>query len=249
MKRSLVGTLGHAWRMAQGDRVILASIAGLFLFLPLFALNLLVPAMPALAVSEGMSEAQQRLLAEVIANWVLAYGHWYGLAGLLAQFGQLAVLTLYLEGGRPTVGEALQRAVRRFLVFLVASVIVGVPLTLGMWLVVLLIPALFLAGRLMLTGPVVAAERPIGPLAAIARSWRLSRGHGMVLAGMAAIPILGGLVAAPLLSLDRWIRLTGGGNPVALVLVDAAAAAVAAASLLAMTLIEIAAYRRLVQPR
>ncbi|RDE05750.1 hypothetical protein DVW87_11145 [Sphingomonas aracearum] len=231
--------------MAVRDRDLLLAVAGVFLFLPLFALNLLVPPMPALVVSEGMTNAEQRLLAETIAQWVLAYGHWYGLAGLFTQFGQLAVLSLYLDRERPATGAALARSIRRLLVFLLASMIVGVPLTLGMWLVVLLIPALFLSGRLMLTGPVIVAERPIGPLQAIARGWRLTRGNGLVLAGMAAIPILGGLVAAPLLSLDRWLRLEGGGNPVAVTLVDAGAAAVAAAALLATTLIQVAAYRRL----
>ena len=111
--------------------------------------------------------------------------------------------------------------------------------------VFLLIPALYLLGRCLLAGPAIAAERSLGPIAALRRSWDLTRGNGLVLAGMAAVPILGGLFATPLLSLDRWLRLEGGGNPVAIVLVDAGAAAISAASLLATVLIEVGAYRRL----
>ena len=59
----------------------------------------------------------------------------------------------------------------------------------------LLIPGLYLKGRLLPVGPAFVAERPLGTLAAWRRSFALTRGHGLVLMALATIPL--GRVAEP----------------------------------------------------
>ena len=240
------GALADAWAMWRADRDLLLRIAGLFLFLPQFGILLLLPPMPPLAVTEGMDEAAQRELAQQIVAWASSYGGWYVLGALLVQAGTLVVLMLYLERDRPDLGQAMSRSLRLFPRFLLAMIIVGLPIGLGVLTLILLIPGIYLLGRLLAVGPVLVAEAPISVSRSIARSWALTRGHGIALAGLMAITIFGGSVlTAPFTLLDKSLRAAVP-NPVAIAMVDAAAAAVTVAALLATVLIQIAAYRRLV---
>ncbi|HYD37127.1 MAG TPA: hypothetical protein VEA60_05910 [Allosphingosinicella sp.] len=135
--------------------------------------------------------------------------------------GSLAISTLAL-GRAATIGEAIGHGFRRVLPMLGATlilfVLIGIllvplvmatglkpgdlaqptPATAGkvlLLLVFLLALFLFLGTRLLLTTPVAAAER-VGPLAIIARSWALTRGHFarlfgfLLLLGIAALVVL-----------------------------------------------------------
>jgi hypothetical protein len=135
--------------------------------------------------------------------------------------GSLAISTLAL-GRAATVGEAIGHGFRRFLPMLGATVIVilalcvvlgplvlvsGIkagdllaptPASAGRILLLMLVflaIALFLAVRLLLATPVAAAEAA-GPVAILARSWALTRGHFwkllgfLLLLGLAAMVLI-----------------------------------------------------------
>lgn len=55
------------------------------------------------------------------------------------------------------------------------------------------------------------------------------------------------LLGQPFLLLADWLAAQGGGNPVAIAIVDAGAAAIAAAAGLASALLAVAAYRQVVR--
>lgn len=240
------GVLTDAWAMWRADRDLLFRILGLFFFLPQFAMLLLLPAMPPLAVTAEMSEADQMALARKIVEWVSAYGGWYVLGALLVQAGSLVVLMLYLRRDRPDLRQALAHGARLFPRYLLAMILVGLPLGLGVLTLVLLVPGFYLLGRLIAVGPALAAEQPLSIVRSLGRSWALTRGHGLVLAGLVSLTIIGGaLVAAPFTLIDKSLR-EAAPNVVAIAMVDAGAAAAAAAALLATILVQIAAYRRLV---
>jgi hypothetical protein len=149
---------------------------------------------------------------------------------LLGITGSLTISTLAL-GRENVVGDALRHAFRRLLPMVGATLIVAValclvivplalvagirpedltaptPATAGRLLLVglvILIAALFFAVRLMMMTPVGVAE-PVGPVAIIARSWRLTSGHFWKLLGfillIAAAAIVVGLVTLTLLGL------------------------------------------------
>lgn len=241
----MAGVLRDAWAMWRGDGDLLLRVAGLFLFLPQFATLLLLPAMPPLAVTAEMTEAAQRALAERIVAWVSVYGGWYLLGALIVQAGTLIVLVAYLGRNRPDLRGAIGRAVQLFPRYLLAMILVGLPLGLGVLTLVLLLPGLYVLGRMIALGPILVAERPIGVARAVARSWALTRGHGLSLAGLVSLTILGGaLLSAPFTLIDKGLRAAAP-NVVAITLADAGAAAIASAALLATALIQIAAYRRL----
>lgn len=243
-----MGVLRDAWALFRRDADLLVRIASAFLFVPQLALLMIVPPMPEIALTPEMGEAEQRALAQVLAGWIAANGGWYLIATVLVHFGSLVLLSLYLRGDRPDVKAAMQGAVRQFPRFLLAMIITGLPLGIGLYWAVLLVPALYLLGRLMLTGPILADRRGggrRGVRAAIGRSWRLTNGNGLVLAGLVSLTVIGGvLLGAPFMLMDKALRADAP-NPIVIALADIGGAAAVAAMLLAAILIQVATYRRL----
>lgn len=238
------------WRR---DRTILAPLSGLFLFLPQWAVLLLVPEVP--RIGAGATDAAAvNAWGEALSAWLAAHGGVYLGAMVLGQFGGLAVASLYL--GRPAsdVGGALLRALRLLLRFLLASILVALPLgTMALLvlplpggLLLAMAPIFYVLGRSCLIGPVIVAEPGTGAIAAIARSWALTRGRGVPVALLVGgISVSGQLVGAVIVAVDHSLKAAGIANPVVLAIVDAGAAAATWAAALALALVEVVLYRRL----
>jgi hypothetical protein len=134
---------------------------------------------------------------------------------IVSMIGALAISFLALRPGA-SVGEALQVGLRRFLPLLAALLLLSLGVVLLMLPVVLVLAVLVVAGgsspalavlpllilgpllialsvRLMLIQPAAAVE-PIGPIALIQRSWRLTAGHFWQLLGLLLLLILVALV-------------------------------------------------------
>lgn len=243
MKINFAGVVTDAWSLFRRDSDLLLRIAGPFLFLPPFALTLFVPPMPMPDAAITDREVQAQQWADAVSHWVGGYGLGFCAAYLLVYFGLATIMALYLDPTRPDLRTALRRAIGIYPRFLLAMIVVSIPAGLGMWLV---IPGLYILGRTMLTAPALLAEPERGAWSAVKRSLTLSRGSGLTLMGLAAFVYLIGLLGGqPFMMLDTWMRSTGAANPVAVAIVDAAAAAVAMITQLALALIAIAAYRRL----
>jgi len=245
MKIDFAAIVTDAWAIARRDGDLLLRVAAPFLFLPAFALTLLVPAMP--FPDPDIADAQARADAWMTAlrSWVDGYGIGFVAAYAVVYFGVAAILALYCAPDRPTVGEALARAVRLYPRYLLALTLIAIPAGAGMWLFVL--PGLYIVGRTLIAGPVLVAEAPISAWRSIRRSLALSRGSGVTLLCLAAFAYLAGfLVGQPFLMVDSWMRAQeGGANPIALAVVDAAAAFVAMLAQLMLALFSVAVYRRL----
>ena len=233
------------WRR---DRSILTPLAGLFLFVPQWALLLLVPALP--TIGEGSSP--EATLAAFSA-WISAHAGLYVLAGLASQFGMLAVAALYVGEGAGRTGSALARAVRAFPRFLLALLLVWLPVALGGTVLLsatgpaaafAVMPLLYVlaVALLMLVAPAVAAGEPAAR--AIGRALAVSRGSRLPLAGLAAgLSITGQVVAALPVALAHQLQVTGRENPLVVALLDAGAAGALAAASLMVALIGAIAYR------
>jgi hypothetical protein len=97
---------------------------------------------------------------------------------LIAAFGQLAATHLVLRGNA-TPREALAAALAAFPAYALAQISGSLPVGLG--LLLLLVPGLWLFARLLfLSGAVVLAEGGT-PFALLRRSWALSEGQGLQL--------------------------------------------------------------------
>lgn len=244
MTLDLAATLRDAWALFRRDRDVLLRVAGPFLFLPLYAIALLVPPIPLPDPAVGDSAAQLDAWAPIATAWMSAYAGWYVVAMVSVQFANLVLYTLYLDSRGLPIGQALRAAVGLLPRFLLTMVVIAVPAGLGVRL--LLLPGLYILGRTMAAGPAVVAERPVGALRAIVQAIRRSRGSGLTLTALVAFVYGAGFVASlPMLAIDRWMRETGQANPVALAIVDAATAGVAMLAAIVQALIAIVVYRRL----
>lgn len=248
MKIDFATVLTDAWALFKRDRDLLLRIAAPFLFLPAFALALVVPDPPMPVAGASNNQAEALVWADQVTAWASANGGWYGLAYAISFFGTSLFYALYLDRSQGEqgldIGTAMKRSATLFPRYLLAMVLVSLPAGAGLLLYALL--GLYILGRTMLTGPALFADSPIGAFAAIRRSLTLTRGSGLPLMGLAAFSYISGwIIGEPFMMIDRWMRTNAQENPVVLALVDAGAAAAAMAAGLAMALIAISAYRRL----
>lgn len=148
--------------------VVRADLPRLFFLVAPFAL------LPAVAVELFGPPAPTSL--DAISNQQLLWR--LAVPSLIAAFGQLAATYLVLRGNA-TPREALAAALAAFPAYALAQVSGSLPVGLG--LLLLLVPGLWLFARLLfLSGAVVLAEGGT-PFALLRRSWVLSEGQGLQL--------------------------------------------------------------------
>jgi hypothetical protein len=239
----LIGAAARdAWRRWRRDREVILAIAGVFVFLPMFAWLLLVPepTLPAEATGDQRTAA-------VIA-WAGEHLHWLVLRIGFELFATAAILTFYLARDHADVRGVLRRGLAVLPTFAIAVMGSWGLVTLGVF--AFIVPGLYIYGRVALTGAVLVGERGVGVAGAIARSVALTHGNGWRVAALLALPFLAGLMALQLIGmLDGAMRSAGTLNPIARALVDGAAALAATASGLARVLLQVSLYRRLASPR
>lgn len=162
---------------------ILTAVAGVFLLLPQLVIGFFFP------WPEG-SETIAQMIADVEAymaeNWLAVF-----LVSIVSSYGSLALLRLLL-GPRDTVGQALSIALRLLIFYLIASYIAN--LLTGFAAIFFILPGLYIFARFALTGAVIAAEGERSPIAALRRSFALTRGRGFVVLGLLAIVVIVGYV-------------------------------------------------------
>ena len=101
-------------------------------------------------------------------------------------FGQLAITALLARPG-DMPRQALGRAAAALLPYLGAVLLITPLTTLG--LVLLVVPGLYLFGRMVLVGPVLIVEGAT-PMAALRRSWALTAAHGGAILWFIVLAIL-----------------------------------------------------------
>ncbi|MEW4448777.1 glycerophosphoryl diester phosphodiesterase membrane domain-containing protein [Qipengyuania sp. JC766] len=190
--------MGRAWdqttAMIGKSLPLVAIVAALFFFLPNFAFGVLAPqGVPGM---ENPDIAQDpEALMEVLGAY-MGQVWWALLLLILFQYvGQLGLMALFDGSRRPTLGEALSTGLRMMIPFLIAGLIMNVGLVLlftvavgiggvtGVVALAVLLGAIALAAmiyisiKFVLTGPVMAIEGTANPIAALKRSWRLTKGN------------------------------------------------------------------------
>ena len=110
------------------------------------------------------------------------------LPGIIASLAQLAVAHLIL---RPlsTPRAALVAAIAVWPVYLAALMFSAIPTGLGFLLLV--IPGIYITGRLFLVMPLAIAGTGLGPLGLLQASWAMTRPHGWTLLGFFLLALLG----------------------------------------------------------
>lgn len=236
----------------QRDGALLWPLAGLLVLVPQWALLLFVPEAPARPVATD--DAGAAAWQQAMAAWLSGWGGWYLLATLLGYLATLTIAGLYCAPAHPTLGRALGAGSTLVWRYLLATLIVAVPLaTVGVMLIhlplgaFLLLPVvLVVLARTALVAPVLHAERPVSAGRALLRSWRLTRGATAAMAVLYTAPPLVGLATGSVFTAAAAsLTARNLANPVVLALFDGAAALVETGAAVAMALVAVSAYRRL----
>ncbi|MFZ9395637.1 MAG: glycerophosphoryl diester phosphodiesterase membrane domain-containing protein [Erythrobacter sp.] len=189
--------MGAAWNTATSligrNRDVVLVIAGVFFFLPSLAVGLALPQADALA-SSAASDDPQALMNAMMGFYA---DYWWALllTFIFQGVGTLALLTLLTDRARPTVGEAIKRGAISFPSYFVTNILAAIavagvvmlPLALvGMSgsaataaiAAILLLPVMvYLMVKFSLIMPAIAIDGILNPLAALRRSWQLTRGN------------------------------------------------------------------------
>jgi uncharacterized membrane protein len=203
--------MGLAWTqttaMIAANRDTISALAGLFFFLPSLALALLAPDLvnppspPPGANPEAAAEVMVNQLSRIYTeNWPIFLG-----LSVVQFIGSLSLLALLTDRTRPTVGEALAKGFASTLPYLAGQVltsfVIGLAIALPLVLlaaiagpaaavlagIVLVVLAFYLLIKFALLAPVVVIDGKRNPVAALKRSWQLTKGNSLRIAFFLAL--------------------------------------------------------------
>ncbi|HEX8655447.1 MAG TPA: hypothetical protein VF693_09520 [Allosphingosinicella sp.] len=220
--------------LVRGQQAVLIALAGAFFFLPSLLVAYLLPV--ELAPGESLVEAVPRHVGQ----------HWPALlaANLVEMLGTLTMLRLFLKADGRTVGGAIAASLALLPVYFVARFAAGLLIVLGA--MALLVPGIYLAGRLAPLGAVIVAEGTRSPLEAFRRTFALTRGHGFAIAGIFLIVyVLAWLIAAIGTAALGSVAILVVGREPGLLVAAAANAIVGAAAGVMIVALAATVYRRL----
>jgi uncharacterized membrane protein len=193
MKFSYSAVWNEAVDLVRANAAVLVALAGVFFFLPDLAfLHFFPPPQPGGGVDPNTA-------LQLVIEYYQACLPWLMLEFLLRMIGTISML-LVLLGPRTTVGGAIASSLMILPFYFLASLISGFMVLAG--LLLLIVPGLYLSGRLAMIGPVVAAEGERNPIAAITRSLALTRGNGWAVLGLFILILLTGYI---LVAVAGWI--------------------------------------------
>lgn len=172
-----------ALRLTRTHWPALIAIAGVFIFLPTLLVNHFFP----------MGEPPAGTDMQVFARFILDYYRENALPIVAQSFvvmiGSAAMLRLvFARGG--TVGGALLYGIALLPVYSILVVIAN--LAIGFGLALLIVPGLYLWGRLLPAGPAMVAEDRRNPLDALGRGFALTKGHGWLVIGLYLLVMIPG---------------------------------------------------------
>jgi hypothetical protein len=185
-----------AVRLTRTHWVALIAIVGVFNFLPTLLVNHFYP----------MGDPPADADLQTYVQFVLAYYRNNALPVVLESFvvmtGSAAMLRLvFARGG--TVGGALLFAITLLPAYSVLIVLANIAIGAGM--VLLIVPGLYLWGRLIPAAPAMVAEERRNPIDALKRGWALSEGHAWITIGLVLLVAIGAAILMLAISLVAGI--------------------------------------------
>jgi hypothetical protein len=213
--------MGAAWneavRLISANRQVIAIIAGVFFFLPYLAFMLLfMNQMTALEAAQT-ANPDPRAAGEAMMNFYSSVWWVIAVMWVVQGIGMLGLLTLLTDRSRPTVGNALASGVKLILTYvgaqLLLSVLLGllmlIPIAVGTAVsvpagvllgIVAVVALLYLFTKFVLAPAVIAIEQEMNPIAALGRSWRLTKGNSVrvflfLFLLIIAVMVVGGVVS------------------------------------------------------
>jgi len=198
--------MGKAWSDAMallsGNFGLVATIVGLFYFLPSFAFALLLPevanpAPPPMPAGEDPDAVLEVTLAALQQQYAEGWPYLLVIS-LTAYIGAVAVLALFQERGNPTVGDALKtgfmgaptymatQILFGLAVGIVGGLLVGIAATISIYLavpigIIVLVAIIYASIKLVLVPAIIGMERNFNPITVMKRSWQLTKGNSLLI--------------------------------------------------------------------
>lgn len=233
MKFSYSAVWDSTMALVRAHGALIAAIAGVFLFLPGVLLGYFAPQ----PTTTDVNEIVPVLREYFVTNW-----HWFLLQALAGMAGTLAILYLVFAPAGTSVSAAIAAALALLPFYFLASLLSGIILVIGF--ILLILPGLYLVGRLAPLAPVMVAESLRNPFAAIGRTFGLTRGNGWRILGFILIVAIAALVAMMVVNLILGLIFTlVAGQDVGALLVVIVESATSAALATLFVLIYAALYR------
>ena len=183
----------RAWKEASeaiaANRDVLSAIAGVFILIPTLAFSLLFPQPQPPAGADP-----DAIMAQMQAFYVSALP-WLIPVAIVQGAGTMALLTLFTDRSRPTVGEAIRRGFASIIPYLLAQLLLGIGIGIiggallalaaltgvnalvAVVLIAIGLGAIYTAVKTSLSSAVIAVEGERNPVSALRRSWQLTRGN------------------------------------------------------------------------
>ncbi len=228
--------LDTAWKDATGllsrNFGLLAVVAGVFFFLPNAGMTIAIPEMQEL--TKAQSSGNFEIMMAAVQDLYMEYWWAFLILAIVQGIGVLAMLALVRRRANPTVGEALGSGVRLVASYIAAQllqtvVIAGVALSIvavlaltGLQVLAALgavaasVVALYLLVKFSLISPIIGIEGERSPVAAIRRSWTLTKGNSMRLFLFYVLLIVAFVVVSAVISLVLGLLFALAGSQAAL---------------------------------
>jgi hypothetical protein len=230
-----------ALRLTRTHWAALIAIAGVFNFLPTLLVNHFYP-MPDLP--EGADfRTQFQLLIDYYRHAALPIV----LQSFVVMVGSAAMLRLvFARGG--TVGGAIVYGALLLPAYSILIVLIN--LGVGAGLVLLIVPGLYLWGRLLPAGPAMVAEDRRNPIDALKRGFALSEGHGWLIVSLyLLVAIAGGILMLAVSQLGGIAFILAAGQELGTLLATILLCAIEAVLTTILTMLTAAVYRALAPKR
>jgi hypothetical protein len=238
-------TQNAAWadtvKLTRTHWAALIAIAGVFNFLPTLLVNHFYP-MPE-PPADGDFQARFQLMVDYYrANSLVVI-----LQSFVVMAGSAAMLRLvFARGG--TVGSALLFAITLLPVYSILIVLTN--LAVGFGFVLLVVPGLYIWGRLLPAAPAMVAEERRNPIDALKRGFELSEGHGWLIVGLYLLVMIPGTILVLVTSqLSGILFILVAGQELGMLLGMIVLCAVSALVATILTMLTAAIYRALAPPR
>ena len=157
--------------LLRSHSALTGAIAAVFLFLPTLAVSWFgpQPIQPADgATFDQIMQAMQTTMRQALPYQLIV--------AMIAAVGGVGILRLWLARSGTSVSEALGFALKMLPTMIGVQILAGLAMLVGF--VLLIIPALYLMGRLALVSAFVADRNIANPVTAISESWSLTKDNG-----------------------------------------------------------------------
>lgn len=187
MKLNYMQCWNGAIAIFRDHKEAVLAIAGVFVFLP----TLLMAQFVGQPVLEGAGDLNA--VAAAYSTFFNEHAVAIILSNLLLSFGGFVIFLTIAPSHKGTVADDLSRGLRLFLIFLVANILTGIATFAG--LLLLIIPGIYAACRLVLAPIVIADQAERNPLEALKKSWALTKNNGFSILFLILIIAIVGTIA------------------------------------------------------